>query len=29
MMIIEYPKEIENRPMFASLTFYLDGTPVS
>lgn len=23
-----YPKEIQNRPMFASLTFYLDGTPV-
>tara|TARA_Y100000739_G_C20579692_1_gene452212 strand:- start:33 stop:1085 length:1053 start_codon:yes stop_codon:yes gene_type:complete len=23
-----YPKEIESRPMFASLTFYLDGTPV-
>tara|TARA_B100001175_G_C19471416_1_gene621964 strand:+ start:203 stop:1210 length:1008 start_codon:yes stop_codon:yes gene_type:complete len=23
-----YPKEIENRPMFVSLSFYLDGTPV-
>lgn len=23
-----YPKEIEDRPMFASLSFYLDGTPV-
>lgn len=24
-----YPKEIEGRPMFVSLSFYLDGTPVN
>ena len=24
-----YPKEVENRPMFVSLSFYLDGTPVN
>ena len=22
-----YPNEVENKPMFASLTFYLDGKP--
>ena len=23
-----YPKEVENRPIFVSLTFYLEGKPM-